>query len=106
MPRSILVLTVVLVLWAPSRGEAITLNDRGSGFIGYKAPKVGKDYYLVKREDGKCTIIAGTWGSPPDGSVGAPYASRSDADAGLKKSPDCKGGEADDLLSTKRHQKK
>jgi hypothetical protein len=37
---------------------------------------------------------------------GAPYVSKKYAPAALKKFPECKGGEADDSMDTKKHRKK
>ena len=82
-------------------------NDPG-GFLGYKPKKVGKDYYVVRKgQSDKCSIEAGKMEKKPDGAIGgAPYASKDYAKAALKKFPECKGGEADESIDTKKHGKK
>ncbi len=106
MRTAILVFAAMVVFLAAKGSEAEPLRDPGAGFLDYKRSKSQKDYYVVKREGGKCSIIAGKWGDAPDGSVGAPYASKSGANAALKDIADCKGGKAEDWLDTKKHGKK
>jgi hypothetical protein len=106
MRTTILVFAAMVVMLAAQGSEAEPVRDPGAGFLDFKRPKVQKDYYVVKREGNKCSIIAGKWGDAPDGAVGAPYASKSNASSAMKDIADCKGGKADDWLDTKKHGKK
>lgn len=51
--------------------------------------------------------VAGEFGDRPEGAIGSPpYASKQYAEAALKKSSECKGGEADPTADDKTTGKK
>ena len=98
-----LILATVLVLSAHTEALSDKFRDYrggGGGFIGETNRKLGKDYYVVREgANGKCSIQAGDFGENPKDMVGgAPYASKDYAKAALEKSPECKGGEADEAM--------
>jgi hypothetical protein len=101
MRMSITVLTAVAALLLPIESKAGSVGDPGGGFIGQKAHKLGKNYYVVRKGEG-CTIQTGKIGEKPEGTVGdAPYASKNYAKDALKAAPECKGGMVEDDFSKK-----
>ena len=111
IPMRTLILATVLVLLPHTEAMSDKFNDYrggGGGFIGETNRKLGKDYYVVREgANGKCSIQAGNFGENPKDMVGgAPYASKDYAKAALEKSPECKGGEADEAMDHKKRGKK
>lgn len=105
MRMSITVLTAVAALLLPIQSKADGVRDPGAGFIGQKASKLGKNYYVVRKADG-CAIQAGKTGEKPEGTIGdAPYASKNYAKAALKAAPECKGGLVDEDAFSKKNKK-
>lgn len=101
MRMSIKVLAAVVALLLPLESKAESVRDPGGGFVGQKAHKLGKNYYVVRKGEG-CTIQTGKIGEAPEGAVGdAPYASKNYAKDALKAAPECKGGMVDDDFSKK-----
>jgi hypothetical protein len=106
MRMSITVLTAVAALLLPLESSAEGVRDPGGGFVGQKAPKLGKNYYVVRKGEG-CAIQTGKLGEKPDGTIGdAPYASKNYAKAALKAAPECKGGLVEDEFSKKNKKEK
>jgi hypothetical protein len=102
---SIKVLAALVALLLPIESKAGSVGDPGGGFIGQKAHKLGKNYYVVRKGEG-CTIQTGKTGEPPEGAVGtAPYASKTYAKDALKAAPECKGGMVEDDFSSKKSKK-
>src|SRR5262245_64507337 len=101
------VLVAIAVLQVPGWAEAKTkLEPGGGGYVDTNRPKVTKDYYVVREgQSDKCKVVIGKFGDKkPLGTIGgAPYASKKYATAALKKFPECKGGEADESMDTKKH---
>jgi hypothetical protein len=95
-------LTIVLPQWcckSPGKHKPKTQSILvAGGYVDTKHGKVGKDYYVVhKDQSDKCSIVTGDWAKKPEGAIGgAPYASKNYAKAALKKFPECKGGETDE----------
>jgi hypothetical protein len=105
MRTSITVLAAVAALLLPIQSEAKPVGDPGGGFVGQKAPKLGKNYFVVRKDNG-CAIQPGKLDKKPEGAIGdAPYASKSYAKAALKTFPECKGGLVDDDMSGKKNKK-
>ena len=101
MRMSIKVLAAVVALLLPLESKADSVRDPGGGFVGQKAHKLGKNYYVVRKGEG-CTIQTGKIGEAPEGAVGdAPYASKNYAKDALKAAPECKGGMVEDDFSKK-----
>ena len=76
MRMSITVLTAVAALLLPIQSKADSVRDPGGGFVGQKASKLGKNYYVVRKAEG-CAIQTGKTGEKPEGTIGdAPYASK------------------------------
>jgi hypothetical protein len=101
MRMSITVLTAVAALLLPIQSKADSVRDPGGGFVGQKASKLGKNYYVVRKAEG-CAIQTGKTGEKPEGTIGdAPYASKNYAKAALKAAPECKGGLVEDAFSKK-----
>jgi hypothetical protein len=68
-----------------------TITPKGGGYVDTKHPKVGKDYYVVRDDNGKCKIQDGNWGNKPKGALGgAPYANKKYAKKALNKFPECR----------------
>lgn len=106
MRMSIAVLTAVAALMLPLGSKAEGVRDPGGGFVGQKAPKLGKNYYVVRKGEG-CAIQTGKTGEKPEGTVGdAPYATKNYAKAALKAAPECKGGLVEDEFSKKNKKEK
>jgi hypothetical protein len=104
-----IVIAAFAVLQFPQLAEAGNpIQPGGAAFVDTNHPRVTKDYYVVREgQSDKCKVVKGNFGDKPFGAVGsAPYASKKYATAALKKFPDCKGGEADDSMDTKKHGKK
>ena len=105
------VLTIVLaaaVLQVPGWAEAKNkLEPGGGGYVDTKRPKVGKNYYVVRKgQNDKCSIVTGEWANKPVGTIGgAPYASENYAKAALKTFPECKDGETDEAADKKHKEK-
>lgn len=88
--------------WADAKSR---LEPKGGGYVDTKHPKVGKNYYVVRKDQSdKCSIVTGGWADKPEGALGgAPYATKNYAKAALKTFPECKGGEeADDKKDKKK----
>lgn len=101
MRMSIKILAALVALLIPIESKADGVRDPGGGFIGQKAHKLGKNYYVVRKGDG-CTIQTGKLGEAPEGAIGnAPYASKNYAKDALKAAPECKGGLIEDDFSKK-----
>jgi hypothetical protein len=104
------VLVAIAVLQVPGWAEAKTkLEPGGGGYVDTNRPKVTKNYYVVREaHSDTCKIVPVEFGkTSPEGTIGgAPYASRKYATAALKKFPECKGGEADESMDTKKHSQK
>lgn len=101
MRMSIKILAALVALLLPIESKADSVRDPGGGFIGQKAHKLGKNYYVVRKGDG-CTIQTGKIGEAPEGAIGnAPYASKNYAKDALKAAPECKGGLIEDDFSKK-----
>jgi hypothetical protein len=101
MRMSIKVLAALVALLLPIETKAGNVTDPGGGFVGQKAHKLGKNYYVVRKGEG-CAIQTGKIGEPPEGTVGdAPYASKTYAKDALKAAPECKGGMVEDDLGKK-----
>jgi hypothetical protein len=101
MRMSIKVLAALVALLLPIESKADSVTDPGGGFVGQKAHKLGKNYYVVRKGEG-CTIQTGKIGDAPEGAVGnAPYASKNYAKDALKAAPECKGGMVEDDFSKK-----
>ena len=99
MRMSITVLAAVAVLLPPIQSEARPVGDPGGGFVGQKQQKLGKNYYVVRKDNG-CAITKGKLDKKPEGAIGdAPYASKSYAKAAIKTFPECKGGLVEDDFS-------
>ena len=104
-----IVIAAFAVLQFPQLAEARNPIQPGGGqYVDTNHPKVTKDYYVVREgPSDKCKVVNGNFGDKPFGTIGgAPYASKKYATAALKKFPECKGGEADDSMDTKKHRKK
>jgi hypothetical protein len=104
-----IVIAVFAVLQIPQLAEAgDPVQPRGGQYVDTNHPKVTKDYYVVREgQSDKCKVVNGDFGDKPFGTIGgAPYASKKYATAALKKFPECKGGEADESMDTKKHSKK
>ena len=104
-----IVIAAFAVLEFPQLAEAGNLINPGGGqYVDTNHPKATKDYYVVREgQSDKCKVLNGDFGEKPVGTIGgAPYASKKYATAALKKFPECKGGEADDSMDTKKHGKK
>ena len=98
-----IIAAMALLLAIQSKAEPV--RDPGAGFIGQKQRKLGKNYYIIRTDQG-CAIKAGQFGYKPEGAVGdAPYASKSYAKAALKTFPECKGGLVDYEMGGKKHKK-
>ena len=97
MRMLMIVLTAVASVLATGWAEA-QIREPGESFIKTKKPKVGADYYVVRKgNSGKCAIVTGEPGDKPVGAVGdAPYANRNYATKALQSSPECKGGLVED----------
>ena len=108
MRTSIVIFALMAALLLSNRSEAAAVHESGGGFVEEKHPKTGKDYFVVHRgKSDKCSIVTATFGDPPEGALGgAPYATKSYANAALKKFPECKGGESDEPNDKKKHEKK
>jgi hypothetical protein len=108
MRTSIVIFAAMVALLPSNRSEADSVHEPGGAFMEQKHPKVGKDYYIIHRgESDKCSIVTGSFGDPPEGALGgAPYATKGYANAGLKKFPECKGGESDEPMGKKTQRKK
>jgi hypothetical protein len=105
MRMSITVIAAMAALLLPIQGKADSVRDPGGGFVGQKASKLGKNYFVVRKDNG-CAILPGKLDKKPEGAIGdAPYASKSYAKAALKTFPECKGGLVDDDLSGKKNKK-
>ena len=63
MRVSIMVITAMAVLF-PNVGKSEKVRDPGAGFIDQKRTKAGKNFYVVRDENG-CTIKAGKFGDTP-----------------------------------------
>ena len=101
------VFTTILALvpgWARAK---MPLEPGGAGYVDTKHPKIGKDYYIVRKGDtNQCDIESGDWAKKPENAVGdAPYASKDYAKTALKKFPECKGTKIDEAAG-KKHGKK
>jgi hypothetical protein len=97
--RMLTIVLAAVVLQVPGKAQAKDpVNPGGGGYVDTKHGKVGKDYYVVhKDQSDKCSIVTGDWAKKPEGAIGgAPYASKNYAKAALKKFPECKGGETDE----------
>jgi len=106
MRMSIAVLAAMAALLLSIQSKADGVRDPGGGFVGQKAPKLGKNYYVVRKGDG-CAIQTGKTGENPEGMIGdAPYASKNYAKAALKAAPECKGGLVEDAFSKKNKKDK
>ena len=106
MRMSIAVLAAMAALLLPIQSKADSVRDPGGGFVGQKAPKLGKNYYVVRKGDG-CAIQMGKTGENPEGMIGdAPYASKNYAKAAVKAAPECKGGLVEDASSKKNKKDK
>ena len=104
MRVSIMVITAMAVLF-PNVGKSEKVRDPGAGFIDQKRTKAGKNFYVVRDENG-CTIKAGKFGDTPANAIGdAPYASKAYAKAALKAIPECEGSDVSDETSGKKHKK-
>jgi hypothetical protein len=59
----------VAMLQIPGCADAKTqLEPGGGGYVDTKRPKVGKDYYIVRKDPSdKCSIVTGKWGNKPQG---------------------------------------
>jgi hypothetical protein len=106
-------LAIVIVAFAVLQfpqlaGARNPIQPGGGQYVDTNHPKVTKDYYVVRQgQSDKCKVVTADFGDKPLGAIGgAPYASKKYATAALKKFPDCKGGEADDSMDTKKHGKK
>ena len=105
------VLTIVLaaaMLQVPGWAEAKNkLEPGGGGYVDTKRPKVGQNYYVVRKgQNDKCSIVTGEWANKPVGTIGgAPYASKDYAKAALKTFPECKDGETDEAADKKHKEK-
>src|SRR5512145_2643032 len=55
MRMSIKVLAAVVALLLPIESKADNVSDPGGGFVGQKAHKLGKNYYVVRKGEG-CVI--------------------------------------------------
>jgi hypothetical protein len=105
MRMSIAVLTAAAALLLPIQGKADSVRDPGGGFVGQKASKIGKNYFVVRKDKG-CAIQTGKLDNKPEGAIGdAPYATKGYAKAALKTFPECKGGLVDDDMSGKKNKK-
>ena len=105
MRISITVLTALAALLLPIQSKADSVRDPGGGFVGQKASKLGKNYYVVRKAEG-CAIQTGKTGEKPEGTIGdAPYASKNYAKAALKAAPECKGGLVDEDAFSKKNKK-
>ena len=103
-----LILLVAIAVQVSGWAEAGTrLEPGGAGFVDTKHSKVTADYYVVREgKSDRCRIVPGGFAHKPVGAIGgAPYANKSYAMAALKKFPECKGGEADEVADDK-HKKK
>ena len=97
--RTLTIVLATAVLQFPAWAEAKDRLEPGGGqYVDTNHPKVGKDYYVVhKDQSDKCSIVAGDWADKPAGAIGgAPYATKIYAEAALKKFPECKGGQTDE----------
>jgi hypothetical protein len=104
-----IVIAAFAVLQFPQLAEAGNPIQPGGGqYVDTNHPKTTKDYYVVREgQSDKCKVVTGDFGENPEGTLGgAPYASKKYATAALKKFPECKAGEADDSMDTKKHAKK
>ena len=109
MRTSAIVIAAFAVLQFPQLAEARNPIQPGGGqYVDTNHPKVTKDYYVVRQgQSDKCKVVNANFGDKPLGAIGgAPYVSKKYATAALKKFPECKGGEADDFMDTKKHRKK
>jgi hypothetical protein len=105
MRMSIKVLAALVALLLPIESKADSVRDPGGGFVGQKAHKLGKNYYVVRKGEG-CAIQTGKMGEKPEGTIGdAPYASKNYAKAALKAAPECKGGLVEDDAFSKKNKK-
>ena len=105
MRTSITLIVGVAALLFPVLSNAKPVGDPGGGFVGQKQQKLGKNYYIVRKENG-CAIQASKKENKPEGVIGdAPYASKGYAKAALKTFPECKGGLVDDDKSSKKNKK-
>ena len=105
MRMSITVIAAMAMLLLPIQGVAEAVRDPGGGFVGQKRQKLGKNYYVVRKENG-CAITPGKLGAKPAGALGdAPYASKNYAKAALKTFPECKGGLVEDEFGDKKQKK-
>jgi len=106
MRMSIAVLAAMAALLLSIQSKADGVRDPGGGFVGQKAPKLGTNYYVVRKGD-VCAIQTGKTGENPEGMIGdAPYASKNYAKAALKAAPECKGGLVEDAFSKKNKKDK
>jgi hypothetical protein len=105
---AIVIAAFAVLQFSQSAEAANPIQPGGGEYVDTNHPKVTKDYYVVREgESDKCKIVTGAFGDKPFGAIGsAPYASKSYARAALKKLADCKGGEADESMDTKKHGKK
>ena len=104
-----IIIAAFAVLQFPQLAEAGNLIQPGGGqYVDTNHPKATKDYYVVREgQNDKCKVVNANFGDKPLGAIGgAPYVSKKYATAALKKFPECKGGEADDSMDTKKHRKK
>jgi len=77
MRTSIIVVAAMAALLSPVHSKADSVRDPGGGFVGQKQQKHGKNYYVVRRDNG-CAILPGKMGNKPEGAIGdAPYADKS-----------------------------
>ena len=105
MRMSITVFAAVVALLLPMQSGAKPVRDPGGGFVGQKQQKLGKNYFVVRKENG-CAIQVGKKDKKPEGAIGdAPYASKGYAKAALKTFPECKGGLVDDDENGKKNKK-
>jgi hypothetical protein len=102
---SITIIAAMAALLLPIQGMADSVHDPGGGFVGQKKSKLGKNYYVVRKENG-CAITTGKLGEKPEGAIGdAPYASKNYAKAALKDLPECKGKLVEDEFGGKKQKK-
>lgn len=85
-----IIVSVVAILTA-GEARAGDVGPKGTGYVDTNRPKLGKNYYVVREQDGQCSIQTGAFNERPDGTLGdAPYASKKFAKAALKRFPECR----------------
>jgi hypothetical protein len=106
MRMPMVVLAAIAVLLVPGWAKAKDPTQSGvGGYVDTNRKKLTKDYFVVREgQSDQCKIVVGDFGDKPEGAIGgAPYASKTYAQAALKTFPQCKGTTEPE---GKKHEKK